>query len=153
MKWAAPALHGARTNADKTIQLQSIRINQRIRANEVRLVLASTGEPLGVLRITAAPRKAQELGLARVDVPGTPRPGARGRGCAAAGGPVKGDGLAVAQRGRGGAGSGGGAVRHRQAFDLKALRARRRRRDVGANMEGEGPEGNQGLANGERDRL
>ncbi|MEO6788388.1 MAG: translation initiation factor IF-3 [Chthoniobacteraceae bacterium] len=61
-------LHGARTNADKTIQLQSIRINQRIRAKEVRVVLASTGEQLGVMRIQDALRKAMELGLDLVEV-------------------------------------------------------------------------------------
>ena len=63
MKWAAPVLHGARTNADKTIQLQSIRINQRIRAKEVRVVLASTSEQLGVMKLQDALRKAMELGL------------------------------------------------------------------------------------------
>lgn len=68
MKWAAPLLHGARTNADKTIQLQSIRINQRIRAKEVRVVLASTGEQLGVMKLQDALRKAMELGLDLVEV-------------------------------------------------------------------------------------
>jgi translation initiation factor IF-3 len=61
-------LHGSRANSDKTIQLQSIRINQRIRAKEVRVVLASTGEQLGVMRIQDALRKAQELGLDLVEV-------------------------------------------------------------------------------------
>ena len=61
-------LHGARTNADKTIQLQTIRINQRIRAKEVRVVLASTSEQLGVMKIQDALRKAQELGLDLVEV-------------------------------------------------------------------------------------
>ena len=61
-------LHGARTNADKTIQLQSIRINQRIRAKEVRVVLASTSEQLGVMKIQDALRKAMELGLDLVEV-------------------------------------------------------------------------------------
>jgi len=68
MKWAAPVLHGARTNADKTIQLQSIRINQRIRAKEVRVVLASTGEQLGVMKIQDALRRAMDLGLDLVEV-------------------------------------------------------------------------------------
>jgi translation initiation factor IF-3 len=68
MKWAAPVLHGTRTNAHKTIQLQSIRINQRIRAKEVRVVLASTGEQLGVMKIQDALRKAMELGLDLVEV-------------------------------------------------------------------------------------
>ena len=68
MKWAAPVLHGARTNADKTIQLQSIRINQRIRAKEVRVVLASTSEQLGVMKLQDALRKAMELGLDLVEV-------------------------------------------------------------------------------------
>ena len=68
MKWAAPVLHGTRTNADKTIQLQSIRINQRIRAKEVRVVLASTGEQMGVMRLQDALRRSQELGLDLVEV-------------------------------------------------------------------------------------
>ena len=68
MKWDAPMLHGARTNADKTIQLQTIRINQRIRAKEVRVVLASTSEQLGVMKIQDALRKAMELGLDLVEV-------------------------------------------------------------------------------------
>ena len=68
MKWAAPMLHGVRTNADKTIQLQSIRINQRIRAKEVRVVLASTSEQLGVMKLQDALRKAMDLGLDLVEV-------------------------------------------------------------------------------------
>jgi translation initiation factor IF-3 len=61
-------LRGARAKADKTIQLQTIRINQRIRAKEVRVVLASSGEQLGVMKIQDALRKAQELGLDLVEV-------------------------------------------------------------------------------------
>jgi translation initiation factor IF-3 len=61
-------LPGAPTNADKTIQLQSIRINQRIRAKEVRVVLASTSEQLGVMKLQDALRKAMELGLDLVEV-------------------------------------------------------------------------------------
>jgi translation initiation factor IF-3 len=68
LKWAAPVLHGVRTKADKTIQLQSIRINQRIRAKEVRVVLASTSEQLGVMKLQDALRKAMELGLDLVEV-------------------------------------------------------------------------------------
>lgn len=67
-KRTALLLHGTRPNAEKTIQLQTIRINQRIRAKEVRVVLASTGEQLGVMRIQDALRKAQELGLDLVEV-------------------------------------------------------------------------------------
>ena len=61
-------LPGTRINDDKTIQLQSIRINQRIRAKEVRVVLASTSEQLGVMKIQDALRKAMELGLDLVEV-------------------------------------------------------------------------------------
>ena len=61
-------LPGQRTNADITIQLQAIRINQRIRAKEVRVVLASTGEQMGVMRLQDALRKAMELGLDLVEV-------------------------------------------------------------------------------------
>ena len=63
-----------RTNADITIQLQSIRINQRIRAKEVRVVLASTGEQMGVMRLQDALRKAMELGLDLVEVAANAQP-------------------------------------------------------------------------------
>jgi translation initiation factor IF-3 len=56
------------------IQLQNIRVNGRIRAKEVRVILASTGQQLGVMRIQDAMRKAQELGLDLVEVAPTAQP-------------------------------------------------------------------------------
>ena len=67
-------LPGQWTNADITIQLQAIRINQRIRAKEVRVVLASTGEQMGVMRLQDALRKAMELGLDLVEVAANAQP-------------------------------------------------------------------------------
>ncbi|MEO8206511.1 MAG: translation initiation factor IF-3, partial [Chthoniobacterales bacterium] len=46
----------------------NIRVNGRIRAREVRVVVASTGEQLGVLSTTDALRHAQGLGLDLVEV-------------------------------------------------------------------------------------
>ena len=50
------------------IQLQNIRVNGKIRAREVRVILASSGEQLGVMKIQDALRKANELGLDLVEV-------------------------------------------------------------------------------------
>ena len=50
------------------IQLQQVRVNGRIRAKEVRVVIASTNEQLGVLKLQDALRKAQSLGLDLVEV-------------------------------------------------------------------------------------
>lgn len=65
-------MRAAQTN--KTIQLQNIRVNGKIRAREVRVVLASSGEQLGVMKIQDALRKAQELGLDLVEVAATAEP-------------------------------------------------------------------------------
>jgi translation initiation factor IF-3 len=50
------------------IQLQNIRVNGKIRAREVRVILASSGQQLGVMKIQDALRKANELGLDLVEV-------------------------------------------------------------------------------------
>ena len=50
------------------IQLQNIRVNGKIRAREVRVILASNGQQLGVMKIQDALRKANELGLDLVEV-------------------------------------------------------------------------------------
>jgi translation initiation factor IF-3 len=50
------------------IQLQNIRVNGKIRAREVRVILASNGEQMGVMKIQDALRKAAELGLDLVEV-------------------------------------------------------------------------------------
>ena len=69
-----PVLPDRRLKSEITIQLQSIRINQRIRAKEVRVVLASTGEQMGVMRLQDALRKAMELGLDLVEVAANAQP-------------------------------------------------------------------------------
>jgi len=71
---AAFVLHGCVAQKHNTIQLQSIRVNGKIRAREVRVVLASTGQQLGVMKIQDALRKAQELGLDLVEVAATAEP-------------------------------------------------------------------------------
>jgi translation initiation factor IF-3 len=55
------------------IQIQN-RVNGRIRAREVRVIMASTGEQLGVMKLSDAIRKAQEMGLDLVEVAATANP-------------------------------------------------------------------------------
>src|SRR5260221_14615719 len=55
------------------IQIQN-RVNGRIRAREVRVILASTGQQLGVMKLSDAIRKAQEMGLDLVEVAATANP-------------------------------------------------------------------------------
>jgi translation initiation factor IF-3 len=50
------------------INLQHIRVNERIRAREVRVILAGNNEQLGILKIEEAIRKAKSLGLDLVEV-------------------------------------------------------------------------------------
>lgn len=50
------------------IQLQNIRVNGKIRAREVRVVLAANGQQLGVMKTQDALKKAQEYGLDLVEV-------------------------------------------------------------------------------------
>lgn len=52
----------------KLIQQQQIRVNGRIRAREVRVIVGSTSEQLGVMKLSDALRKAQSLGLDLVEV-------------------------------------------------------------------------------------
>ncbi|MEP6698960.1 MAG: translation initiation factor IF-3 [Verrucomicrobiota bacterium] len=51
-----------------------IRVNGRIRAREVRVILASTSEQLGVMKLSDALRKAQSIGLDLVEVAPTANP-------------------------------------------------------------------------------
>jgi translation initiation factor IF-3 len=55
------------------IQVQN-RVNGRIRAREVRVIMASTGEQLGVMKLSDAIRRAQELGLDLVEVAANANP-------------------------------------------------------------------------------
>lgn len=50
------------------IQQQQIRVNGRIRAREVRVIVGSTAEQLGVMKLSDAIRKAQGMGLDLVEV-------------------------------------------------------------------------------------
>src|SRR5438034_9412198 len=67
------ALPFRRSGDGSNLQPQ-IRVNGRIRAREVRVILGSTGEQLGVLRLTDALRKAQSLGLDLVEIAPTANP-------------------------------------------------------------------------------
>ena len=62
-----------RLGARSTLQPQ-IRVNGRIRAREVRVIMATSGEQLGVLKLSDALRKAQSLGLDLVEVAPTANP-------------------------------------------------------------------------------
>src|ERR1700677_4836220 len=50
------------------IQAQQIRVDGRIRAREVRVILGATNEQLGVMKLPDALRKAQSMGLNLVEV-------------------------------------------------------------------------------------
>src|SRR5258708_244094 len=73
-KRASLPLHQATPNRAAAIQLNQIRVNGRIRAREVRVIVASTGEQLGVLKLSDAIRHAQGLGLDLVEVAPTANP-------------------------------------------------------------------------------
>src|ERR1043166_6389324 len=62
-----------RPGASSNLQPQ-IRVNGRIRAREVRVILGSTAEQLGVMKLNDALRKAQNLGLALEEVAPTAAP-------------------------------------------------------------------------------
>src|SRR6266516_7383451 len=62
-----------RLGASSNLQPQ-IRVNGRIRAREVRVILASNGEQLGVMKLSDALRKAQGLGLDLVEIAPTANP-------------------------------------------------------------------------------
>jgi translation initiation factor IF-3 len=69
-----PQLHGSPPNPVVPIQLNQIRVNGRIRAREVRVILASNGQQLGVMKLSDALRHAQNLGLDLVEVAPTAQP-------------------------------------------------------------------------------
>lgn len=50
------------------IDLKNIRVNNRIRAREVRVIMGSTGQQMGVMKLGDALRHAQSLGLDLVEV-------------------------------------------------------------------------------------
>ena len=53
---------------------QQIRVNGRIRAREVRVILAATSEQLGVMKLSEALKRAQSMGLDLVEVAPTANP-------------------------------------------------------------------------------
>lgn len=59
---------------ERVIQIQQIRVNGRIRAKEVRVIVASTNEQLGVMKLQDALRKAQSMGLDLVEVAANANP-------------------------------------------------------------------------------
>src|SRR5881392_3585956 len=67
------ALPFRRPGASSNLQ-QQFRVNGRIRAREVRVILGSTGEQLGIMKLSDALRKAQGLGLDVVEVAPTANP-------------------------------------------------------------------------------
>jgi translation initiation factor IF-3 len=56
------------------INIRDIRINERIRAREVRVILAATNEQLGIMRLDEAIRRARSLGLDLVEIAPTAQP-------------------------------------------------------------------------------
>src|SRR6266436_3561613 len=67
------ALPFRRSGDGSNLQPQ-IRVNGRIRAREVRVILGSNGEQLGVMKLNDALRRAQTLGLDLVEVAPTANP-------------------------------------------------------------------------------
>ena len=63
-----PSLPRARPKRTQFIQPQQIRVDGRIRAREVRVIVGATNEQLGVMKLPDALRKAQSLGLNLVEV-------------------------------------------------------------------------------------
>ncbi|HSH40227.1 MAG TPA: translation initiation factor IF-3 [Chthoniobacterales bacterium] len=51
-----------------------MRVNGRIRAREVRVIMGSTGEQLGVMKLSDALRRAQSIGMDLVEVAPTANP-------------------------------------------------------------------------------
>ncbi|HEX8254738.1 MAG TPA: translation initiation factor IF-3 [Thermoanaerobaculia bacterium] len=51
-----------------------IRVNGRIRAREVRVIMGATGEQLGVMKLSDALRRAQSIGMDLVEVAPTANP-------------------------------------------------------------------------------
>src|SRR5947199_8095067 len=67
------ALPLRRPGASSNLQPQ-IRVNGRIRAREIRVIMGSTGEQLGVMKLSDALRKAQGMGLDLVEIAPTANP-------------------------------------------------------------------------------
>jgi translation initiation factor IF-3 len=63
-----------RRPGEQLILQQQIRVNGRIRAREVRVILGSTSEQLGIMKLSEAIKKAQGLGLDLVEIAPTANP-------------------------------------------------------------------------------
>lgn len=63
-----------RRPGETVILQQQIRVNGRIRAREVRVILGATGEQLGVMKLSDALRRAQSMDLDLVEVAPTANP-------------------------------------------------------------------------------
>jgi len=74
MRWKDEAEHAPRSRSgcskehDPIQQTQQIRVNGRIRAREVRVIMASNNEQLGIMKLSDALRQAQSVGLDLVEV-------------------------------------------------------------------------------------
>jgi translation initiation factor IF-3 len=69
-KWRTPISSAWRL---KYLQTQ-IRVNGRIRAREVRVIMGQTGQQLGVMKLSDALRRAQSMGLDLVEISPTASP-------------------------------------------------------------------------------
>jgi translation initiation factor IF-3 len=67
-------LHSLTPAGSQFILQQQIRVNGRIRAREVRVILGATSEQLGVMKLSDALKRAQTLGLDLVEVAPTANP-------------------------------------------------------------------------------
>ncbi len=69
------SLRGGRNSFERSLNLQQqFRVNGRIRAREVRVIIGATGEQLGVMKLSDALRRANDLGLDLVEVAPTANP-------------------------------------------------------------------------------
>ncbi|MGC3990532.1 MAG: translation initiation factor IF-3 [Chthoniobacteraceae bacterium] len=74
MRWNDEAEHAPRSKGGCSKeqhpiqQTQQIRVNGRIRAREVRVIMASNNEQLGIMKLSDAIRQAQSVGLDLVEV-------------------------------------------------------------------------------------
>ncbi|HEY5036155.1 MAG TPA: translation initiation factor IF-3, partial [Chthoniobacterales bacterium] len=67
-------LHSFGAGERQPILQQQIRVNGRIRAREVRVIVGASGEQLGVMKLSDAIKRAQTMGLDLVEVAPTANP-------------------------------------------------------------------------------
>lgn len=66
--------HSLSSTGRSLILQQQIRVNGRIRAREVRVILGATAEQLGVMKLSEAIKRAQGMGMDLVEVAPTANP-------------------------------------------------------------------------------